>query len=91
MSAAAGAGRGAPSAATGARGVVALGRRAGSAARRGLAAVRWYVTTVMGDHDYERFVAHQRRQHPGGEVPTEKEFWRRRWAEQDANPSARCC
>ncbi len=58
---------------------------------RGARAVHWYVTTVMGDRDYERFVAHQRRAHPGAPVPSEKEFWRLRWAEQDANPGARCC
>lgn len=58
---------------------------------RGARAVHWYVTSVMGDRDYERFVAHQRRAHPGRAVPSEKEFWRQRWAEQDANPGARCC
>lgn len=58
---------------------------------RGARAVHWYVTSVMGDRDYERFVAHQRRTHPGLAVPSEKEFWRQRWAEQDANPGARCC
>jgi uncharacterized short protein YbdD (DUF466 family) len=58
---------------------------------RGLRAVRWYVGSVMGDRDYERFVAHQRRAHPAAPVPGEKEFWRRRWAEQDAQPNARCC
>ncbi|WP_205739819.1 YbdD/YjiX family protein [Georgenia sp. SYP-B2076] len=77
--------------ADGARGGRDVLVRASSAAGRALGAVRWYITTVMGDHDYARFVAHQQRVHPGAPVPTEKEFWRRRWAEQDANPGARCC
>ncbi|TRW44630.1 YbdD/YjiX family protein [Georgenia yuyongxinii] len=63
----------------------------GSRLARGVRAVHWYVSSVMGDKDYERFVAHRRRVHPAASVPTEKEFWRRRWAELDANPGARCC
>lgn len=65
--------------------------RLGRAAGRGLAGVRWYVTTIMGDRDYERYVAHLTRRHPDAPVPSEKEYWRRRWAEQDADPGARCC
>ncbi|MFH5823982.1 YbdD/YjiX family protein [Georgenia sp. AZ-5] len=66
-------------------------RRVPAALGRGLRAVRWYVTTVMGDHDYARYAAHRRRVHPDAPVVSEKEFWRRRWAEQDADPAARCC
>ncbi|WP_448072858.1 YbdD/YjiX family protein [Georgenia yuyongxinii] len=53
--------------------------------------VRWYIGTLMGDRDYVRFVAHQRATHPGAAVPTEKEFWRQRWAEQERAPGVRCC
>ena len=63
----------------------------GAALVRAVRGVRWYVTTLMGDRDYERYVAHLRREHPDAGVPTEKEFWRQRWAEQDANPGPRCC
>jgi uncharacterized short protein YbdD (DUF466 family) len=63
----------------------------GAALARAARGVRWYVTTLMGDRDYERYVAHLRREHPDASVPTEKEFWRERWAEQEANPGARCC
>ncbi len=63
----------------------------GAALARAARGVRWYVTTLMGDRDYERYVAHLRREHPDARVPTEKEFWRQRWAEQDAHPGARCC
>ncbi|WP_078292875.1 YbdD/YjiX family protein [Mycobacterium sp. D16R24] len=51
----------------------------------------WWFTSLMGDHDYQRYVEHLRRRHPGHAVPTEAEFWRARYADADANPSARCC
>ncbi|MDR7329187.1 uncharacterized short protein YbdD (DUF466 family) [Corynebacterium guangdongense] len=53
--------------------------------------MRWYVGELMGDHAYARYVEHLRRHHPDAEVPTEREYWRARYAEQDANPGARCC
>ncbi|WP_174551458.1 MULTISPECIES: YbdD/YjiX family protein [Rhodococcus] len=51
----------------------------------------WWLTSVMGDRDYERFVAHMRRTHPGEPIPSERQYWRDRYAEADANPGARCC
>ncbi|WP_442972680.1 YbdD/YjiX family protein [Rhodococcus sp. G-MC3] len=51
----------------------------------------WWITSVMGDKDYERYLAHMRRVHPGEPVPSERQFWRDRYAEADTNPSARCC
>jgi uncharacterized short protein YbdD (DUF466 family) len=45
----------------------------------------------MGDHDYERFAAHHRLAHPDTPMPTEREYWRGRFAESDRNPGARCC
>ncbi|MGM7421971.1 MULTISPECIES: YbdD/YjiX family protein [Cellulosimicrobium] len=59
--------------------------------RDGAASVRWYVRQVMGDDAYATYAAHQRAVHPGGVVMTEREFWRMRHAEQDANPGSRCC
>ncbi|MDK6260685.1 MULTISPECIES: YbdD/YjiX family protein [Corynebacterium] len=53
--------------------------------------VGWYLGELMGDHDYAKYVAHLQAHHPDREVPTEKEYWRARWAAQDANPGARCC
>nr|WP_231637266.1 YbdD/YjiX family protein [Microbacterium sp. No. 7] len=53
--------------------------------------IRWYITTLMGDNAYATYVAHQRRHHPGEELPTERQFWRQRMDEQDRNPGARCC
>lgn len=56
-----------------------------------LRGVRWYVGELMGDHDYARYVAHLRAHHPGAPIPTEREYWRRRHAEAEANPQSRCC
>lgn len=53
--------------------------------------IRWYVANLMGDSAYATYVAHQRRRHPDAPVPTEREFWRQRMADQDRNPGARCC
>lgn len=53
--------------------------------------IRWYLGAVMGEQDYPRYVAHLKAAHPGAPIPTEREFWRARWAEQDASPGARCC
>lgn len=58
---------------------------------RGWKSVAWYVKSVMGENDYERYVAHLRRTHPDAPVPTVAQYWRDRYAEQDANPGARCC
>jgi uncharacterized short protein YbdD (DUF466 family) len=60
-------------------------------ARRGWRAVAWYVAGLTGESDYQRYVAHLRRRHPGAPVPSVGEYWRARYAEQDANPGARCC
>jgi uncharacterized short protein YbdD (DUF466 family) len=59
--------------------------------RRGWRALAWYVTGVLGESDYARYVAHLRRAHPDRTVPTVREYWRDRYAAQDANPGARCC
>lgn len=59
--------------------------------RDGAAAVRWYVHQVMGDDAYRTYVAHERAVHPDHEPMTEREFWRARTAEMDANPGSRCC
>ncbi len=45
----------------------------------------------MGERDYEKYVAHLKAHHPDCPIPTEKEFWKARWANQDANPRAQCC
>ncbi len=50
-----------------------------------------YVGAVMGDHDYQRYVQHQSARHPGGPVMSERDYWRMRHDEQEANPQGRCC
>jgi len=66
-------------------------RAAGSACGRAWRGLRWWVGSVLGDTAYARYVEHLRRTHPGEPVPTEREYWRQRYAEQDAHPGARCC
>jgi len=56
------------------------------AAGRGL---HWYVTTLLGDHDYDRYVAHLARMHPETEPEGLREYWRSRHA--DSAVQARCC
>ena len=53
--------------------------------------VWWYLSELMGDTAYAKYVAHLQAHHPGAPVPTEREYWRARYAAQDANPGARCC
>lgn len=50
-----------------------------------------YVGAVMGDHDYERYVAHHDARHPGVPALSERDYWRMRHDEQEANPQGRCC
>ncbi|NLU83796.1 YbdD/YjiX family protein [Rhodococcus sp. HNM0569] len=51
----------------------------------------WWVGALMGDHDYARYVEFTRRHDPHAPVLTEREYWRRRHADADATPGARCC
>lgn len=53
--------------------------------------VWWYVGEVLGEHDYQKYVDHLQAHHPETPVPTEKEFWKARWADQAVNPGSRCC
>lgn len=56
-----------------------------------VAGVRWWFAGLMGDSAYARYVEHLTRRHPDAPVPTEREFWRERYADMDAHPGARCC
>ena len=53
--------------------------------------IRWYVTSLMGDNHYGRYLEYRRRAHPGEPVLTEAEYWRARHRASDGNPGARCC
>ncbi|KNA92772.1 YbdD/YjiX family protein [Gordonia sp. w5E2] len=56
-----------------------------------LTSVRWYVQSVMGDRDYDRYLAHHASEHGASAPLTEREYWRQRFADQDRNPQGRCC
>ncbi|GMA39214.1 YbdD/YjiX family protein [Mobilicoccus caccae] len=62
-----------------------------SSARRTAGVLRWYFRGITGADAYERYVAHLRRTHPDAEIPSEKQFWRDKYAEMDRNPKSRCC
>ncbi|MCL2316006.1 MAG: YbdD/YjiX family protein [Actinomycetia bacterium] len=60
-------------------------------AARAWRAFVWYVKSVLGENDYERYVAHLRAHHPDAPVPTVSAYWRDRYAREDAHPEGRCC
>ena len=64
-------------------------RAVASATRRAGVGVRWYATTLLGDHDYARYVAHLARTHPDIEPDSVRAYWRSR--HDDSTPQARCC
>ncbi|MEJ8281788.1 YbdD/YjiX family protein [Pseudonocardia spirodelae] len=49
------------------------------------------VRELAGERDYERYLAHRARYHPGEPVLGEREFWRERTDRQERVASARCC
>ena len=53
--------------------------------------IGWYWSSLMGDNHYRRYVEHLARRHPGEPVPTEREYWRMRYAAIETNPQSRCC
>ncbi|MEV0299255.1 YbdD/YjiX family protein [Nocardia sp. NPDC050710] len=71
------------------------GRSTGPAALRrirdGAKTAVWWFDSVLGGQDYQRYVDHLRRNHPGCAIPTEREYWRNRHADADRNPTNRCC
>ncbi|WP_433682890.1 YbdD/YjiX family protein [Nocardia sp. CA-119907] len=66
-------------------------RTAGSAGATTVRAVGSWFNAVLGGQDYQRYVDHLQRNHPGCEIPSEREYWRRRHADADSNPQNRCC
>lgn len=58
---------------------------------RGVRSVFRYLDSVVGGQDYQRYLAHMRRVHPGRPVASERDYWRERYADADRNPGARCC
>ena len=62
-----------------------------ASARRTASVVRWYWRGITGADAYERYVDHLRRTHPDSPIPSEKQFWRDKYAEMERNPTTRCC
>ena len=59
--------------------------------RAALAKAAWYVREVMGEGDYDRYLAHHRRNHPDRPPLSRRDFERRRMDERERNPGVRCC
>jgi uncharacterized short protein YbdD (DUF466 family) len=51
----------------------------------------WYLREVAGEHAYDRYLEHRRREHPGEPVLDRRAFERRRADERERTPRARCC
>ncbi|GAB5894914.1 YbdD/YjiX family protein [Mycolicibacterium mageritense] len=64
-----------------------LAERTRQAARQ----ISWYCGTLMGDNHYRRYVEHHTRTHPGEPVLSERDYWKMRHRNTEANPGARCC
>jgi uncharacterized short protein YbdD (DUF466 family) len=60
-------------------------------AKRAWRAFAWYLTALLGESDYERYVNHLALHHPGEPVPTVKQYWLERYARESRQPGARCC
>ena len=59
--------------------------------RRAAAGTLWYLREVLGENAYERYLAHQRRDHPDEPVLSRREFERRRMDALEIRPGQRCC
>lgn len=59
--------------------------------RRAWKTTAWYVNGLTGQLRYGAYLAHERDRHPDRQPLSEREFWRRRYAQQDGDPGARCC
>ena len=55
------------------------------------AAARGVVRRVAGMPDYEAYVAHLRRCHPGRAVPSEREYYEEYVANRYGDGPTRCC
>jgi uncharacterized short protein YbdD (DUF466 family) len=59
--------------------------------RRAVAGALWYMREVLGENAYERYLDHQRRDHPDGQVLSRREFECRRMDRMEVRPGQRCC
>ena len=49
------------------------------------------VRTMIGEPDYDRYVAHMREHHPGCEIASRDEFMQQRMESKYSKPGTRCC
>jgi len=47
--------------------------------------------TIIGEPDYDRYVAHMQSHHPGCAVASRDEFMQQRMENRYSRPGARCC
>ena len=66
-------------------------RAAVGRARTGLAQARRLWRDFTGESAYERYVERHRREHPGHEPMTERQWWRAKTDFDEDNVQARCC
>jgi uncharacterized short protein YbdD (DUF466 family) len=53
--------------------------------------VRWYLSELTGENQYDRYLERHAREHPGTPPLSRREFERRRIDGQDPKPGSRCC
>ncbi|MCS6712118.1 YbdD/YjiX family protein [Brachybacterium sp. EF45031] len=53
--------------------------------------VRRFARGVLGSDAYDKYLTHHRVTGCSHPPMSEKEFWRAKYAEEDANPRGRCC
>jgi uncharacterized short protein YbdD (DUF466 family) len=58
---------------------------------RGRRGLLWYLRELLGENDYDKYVAHLARQHPGTPPPSRRDFERAKTHRLERAVSARCC
>lgn len=53
--------------------------------------VRRFARGILGSDAYDKYLAHHRVTGCAHAPMTEREFWRWKYAQQDASPEERCC
>ena len=59
--------------------------------RQHLTQLGWFVRGMLGANGYQTYLAHHYASCCDHPPVSEKQFWRDYFADQEVNPSARCC
>lgn len=59
--------------------------------RQGLRWSLWYAREVLGENDYDKYVAHLGRHHPDRPPASRRQFERARMQRLEREAGARCC